>query len=357
MACSAQGELPSSERLMDLEMQELREEMQRLKKQRALLQLRSEVAREKQLLSEAQQRLGLSPSSPGGDGRQYVGLLTTTNVDSGLDTDSNGHSYGNRVSQPPAESGRGIKRRCSETSESREFLWNTLKGPLEARENTQVMSSHRGASIGTSNEASNGVNNESSNGNGEDEEIPPTFAVTQRYRLLNRKEYNMLMRFLQHYFSQFQLYFAPDSRKIGEALRHIHPSIVNTYNQLVAHKGSDYTWTQFCDFLESRIKNKTDSDSAIRNYYGSSQRKGQSVREFARHLEISEANLEELLPDSQRIQFLWDRVLPEVRDEALPHQYQSSSFQDHVAHLSAVESAMPSRQHCQRKMPRRNAPR
>lgn len=357
MATHTQGELPNSERLMDLEIRQLKEEMQTLKKQRALLQLRSEVAREKQLLTEAQQSLGLSPSSAGADGKQFTGALTSTNVDSNPDPDPNGHLDGNRSSHPPTEPSRGIKRRHSGSSESHEFLWNTLRGPSSnGLENTWTRPNHQGANNGVNNGANNGINTGNNNGEEGEEDVPPTFAVAQRYRLVNRKEYNTLIRFLEHYFSQFQRYYAPDYRKINEALRHVIPSIANTYNQFVAHEGSDRTWPQFCDFLQTRVKNKTDPASAHRHYYGSSQRQGQTVRDFARHLEVSEGNLTDLLPEAQRIQDLWDRILPDVRDEALPHQYQSTSYQDHVAHLHTIERGMPTRAHYQRKTPRRNVP-
>lgn len=48
------------DKMMDLEILQLQEELTRMRKQRALLQLRSEIAREQQLLSEAQQSLGLA---------------------------------------------------------------------------------------------------------------------------------------------------------------------------------------------------------------------------------------------------------------------------------------------------------
>lgn len=352
MASNTQGELPSSEQLMDEEIQHLREEMQRLKKQRELLQLRNEVAREKQLLNEAQQSLGLSPSSAGADGKQYTTGLISVNIDSNDHADSNSQLNGTGVSQPLTGPSRGIKRRCSESSEGREIRCNTMRTP-NRQENPRLRASHQKDSNGDSNEANNGSINGEDQADGEDE-VPPTFAATERYRLANRKEYNTLIRFLNHYFSQFPRYFASDHRKVSEALRHIIPSLVNTYNQLVAHGSIDQTWVQLCDFLQTRIKNKTDPESARRSYYHSAQRQNQTVRDFARHLEVSEANLDELLLNDQRIRDLWDRILPEVRDKALPHQYQSNSYQDHVSHLQAIEMSIPSRVHLQRRTPRRN---
>lgn len=341
----------NSDEVMDLEILRLQEELQRVRKQRQLLQLRSEVAKEQQLLAEAQESLELAKSAtpvverP----RQY-----TQSVVAPLANDSSGGSV------------QGIKRSYSESSDDAyepepEPKLENVGGETNAsegdqqqevngRENTQNSEGHNGA-------AENGQGQQEAEVEGG--EVPPTFTVKKQYRGVNRKEYNVLIEFLESHFAQYQRYYAPDNRRIEEGLRHVTPDIARAWGNYVLPTGQTQpTWSDFHKFLLSWLP-KTDPAIARRNYYGRTQRVDQTVREFSNHLGSWESQLEELLTEKQRIQNLYDRVLPEVREEARPFQYQGNHFLDHVAHLQTVESRIPSRQHLQHKMkgPKNHHPR
>lgn len=341
----------NSDETMDLEILRLQEELQRMRKQRQLLQLRSEIAKEQQLLAEAQESLELAKSAtpvverP----RQY-----TQSVVAPLANGSGGESV------------QGIKRLYSESSDDvyepeMEPKLENVGGQTDAREGEQQQEVN--GRENTQNDE--GLNGAAESGQGQQEaeveggEVPPTFTVKKQYRGVNRKEYNVLIEFLESHFAQYQRYYAPDNRRIEEGLRHVTPDIARAWGNYVLHSTGQTqpTWSDFHKFLLSWLP-KSDPAIARRNYYGRTQRVDQTVREFSNHLGSWESQLEELLTEKQRIQNLYDRVLPEVREEARPFQYQGNNFLDHVAHLQTVESRMPSRQHLQYKMkgPRNHHP-
>lgn len=344
----------NSDETMDLEILRLQEELQRVRKQRQLLQLRSEIAKEQQLLAEAQESLELAKSAtpvverP----RQYTHSAVTP-----LPNGSGGGLV------------QGIKRSHSESSddayepEMEPKLGPKLEnvgGQTDAREGEQQQEVN--GRENTQNDE--GLNGAAESGQRQQEaeveggEVPPTFTVKKQYRGVNRKEYNVLIEFLESHFAQYQRYYAPDNRRIEEGLRHVTPDIARAWGNYVLPAGQTQpTWSDFHRFLLSWLP-KSDPAIARRNYYGRTQRVDQTVREFSNHLGSWESQLEELLTEKQRIQNLYDRVLPEVREEAKPFQYQGNNFLDHVAHLQTVESRMPSRQHLQHKMkgPRNHHP-
>lgn len=342
--------LTNPDEMMDLEILKLQEELQRVRQQRQLLQLRSELAKEQQLLAEAQESLGLVKSAT------PVVERPRQFTQSSVVPLANG---------PEGGLVQGIKRSHSESSddayepepepklENMGEQTNAREGNqqqvVNGRENTQNGEGHNGA-------AENGQGQQEAEAEGA--EVPPTFTVKKQYRGVNRKEYNVLIEFLESHFAQYQRYYAPDSRRIEEGLRHVTPDIARAWGNYVLSTGQTQpTWSDFHNFLMSWLP-KTDPAIARRNYYGRTQRVDQTVREFSNHLGSWESQLEELLTEKQRIQNLYDRVLPEVREAARPFQYQGNSFLDHVAHLLTVESRMPSRQHLQHKMkgPRNNYP-
>lgn len=334
--------------MMDMEILQLQEELQRTRKQRALLQLRREIAREQQLLAEAQQSLGLDSSA--------LPALERA-------VERPRYSQQSAAISPahlpvPIEDGivRGIKRSHSESSgsygnggtgtERRGEKQQVNTGPVNTDEAEQQQEIN-GREKTSEGERRSGTENEQE----VDAEVPPTFTVKKQFRGMNRKECSMLVEFLESHFAQYERYYAPDERRIEEGLRHVSPDIARAWGHaVVTDEQMGPTWPNFCQFLQSKIVPFIDPAVAQRNYYGRSQRQEQTVREFANHLGSWEQHLEVLLTDEQRIQNLWEKILPEVRDEARPFQYQSDRFLDHVAHLQTVESRMPSRSHLQRRM-------
>lgn len=335
---------------MDVEIIRLQEELQKVRKQRQLLQLRSEIAKEQQLLAEAQESLELVKAKSATPVVERPRQYTRSSIVAPASNVTNGSGSGLV---------QGIKRSHSESSDDvyepeldLELKLKNAGGQTNAREgdqqqevneqeNAQHGEGHNGA-------AENGQSQQE--GDIEGGEIPPTFTVKKQYRGVNRKEYNVLIDFLESHFIQYQRYYAPDSRKIEEGLRHATPDIARAWGNYVLATGqAQPTWSAFQKFLMSWLP-KTDPAVARRNYYGRTQRVDQTVREFSNHLGSWEAHLEELLTENQRVQNLYDRVLPEVRDAARPFQYQGNNLLDHVAHLQTVESHMPSRSHLQHKM-------
>ncbi|OJJ79751.1 uncharacterized protein ASPGLDRAFT_52280 [Aspergillus glaucus CBS 516.65] len=345
--------------MMDLEILQLQEELTRMRKQRALLQLRSEIAREQQLLAEAQQSLGLAelPTVPAERPveqrlaeRLAERLSEHPRFNPPPDPRLKSIPPTNPTNDDVDELIRGIKRSHSESSDDNGG--NGLETVQEHRPIGQDNNGEEGQQQQPqpiSRQGSSG--REKTQDELEDVDVPPTFTVTRQYRGASRKEYNLTIEFLQSHFAQYERYYAPDKRKIEEGLRHVVPDIERAWGlYVVTDDKIEPTWSNFCRFLLSRIINLVDPTVARRQYYGRSQREDQTVREFSNHLGSWESNLEELLTEGQRIQNLWERVLPSVREEAMPYQYQSDRYQDHIAHLQSVESHMPSRAHMQKKI-------
>ncbi|EYE91919.1 uncharacterized protein EURHEDRAFT_415912 [Aspergillus ruber CBS 135680] len=348
------------DKMMDLEILQLQEELTRMRKQRALLQLRSEIAKEQQLLAEAQQSLGLA-ELPAVPSEQPVEEQLAERLAERLpERPVFNPPPGPRLrSVPPTnpttddvdELIRGIKRSHSESSD-----FNGRNG-LETVQEQRPMGQDNNGEEGQQQPPLEPISRQGSSGRErtqdelEDVEVPPTFTVKRQYRGASRKEYNLTIEFLQSHFAQYEHYYASDERKIEEGLRHVVPDIERAWDlHVVNNDRVEPTWSNFCKFLLSRIINLVDPTVARRQYYGRSQRENQTVREFSNHLGSWESNLEELLTEGQRIQNLWERVLPSVREEAMPYQYQSDRYQDHIAHLQSVESHMPSRAHMQKKI-------
>lgn len=350
---------PNPDELMDLEILQLQEELNRMRKQRALIQLRSEIAREQQLLAEAQQSLGLAelPSVP--VERPVERPVVRPRFNPPPDPRLSKAPLTSPIDEEVDSLIRGIKRSHSESSHENDGtgLENVGEYREAGQDNTgeagqppQPQPQQQELSMREKTqdrESRNGTENAQD----EDVEVPPTFTVKRQYRGMNRKEYNLVIELLESHFAQYERYFAPNERKIEEGLRHVTPDIARAWgHHVVTDANTEPTWPNFCKFLLSRITHATDPAVARRYYYGRSQRENQTVREFSNHLGSWEQHLEELLTDEQRIQNLWEHVLPAVREEAKPFQYQSHKYQDHVAHLQTVESRMPSRAHVHRKI-------
>ncbi|BCR87812.1 uncharacterized protein ACHE_40376A [Aspergillus chevalieri] len=346
----------SPDEMMDLEILQLQEELTRMRKQRALLQLRSEIAREQQLLAEAQQSLGLA-ELPAVPPERPVEQRLAERLPSERprfnpppDPWPRPIPPTNPTTEDVDELIRGIKRSHSESSNHNGG--NELENVQEHRPAGQDNTGEEGQQPQEpiSQQGSSG-REKTQDEQEEDVEVPPTFTVKRQYRGASRKEYNLTIEFLQSHFAQYERYYASHERKIEEGLRHVVPDIERAWGFHVATDDQiEPTWPNFCNFLLSRIINLVDPAVARRQYYGRSQREDQTVREFSNHLGSWESNLEELLTEEQRIQNLWARVLPSVREEAMPFQYQSDRYQDHIAHLQTVESRMPSRAHMQKKI-------
>lgn len=341
--------------MMDLEILQLQEELTRMRKQRALLQLRSEIAREQQLLAEVQQSFGLAELPAVPPERPVEQQLTERlasehpRFDSMPDPRLRSIPPTNPTTEDVDELIRGIKRSHSESSVDNggKGLENVREHSLAGQDNMREEGQQQERISRQGSSGREKMQDEQE----EDVEVPPTFTVKRQYRGASRKEYNLTIEFLQSHFAQYERYYASDARKIEEGLRHVTPDIERAWGfHVVTYDKTEPTWSNFCKFLLSRVINLVDPAVARRQYYGRSQREDQTVREFSNHLGSWESNLEELLTEEQRIQNLWERVLPSVREEAIPFQYQSDRYQDHIAHLQSVESHMPSRAHMQKKI-------
>ncbi|KAL4885727.1 hypothetical protein BJY04DRAFT_179124 [Aspergillus karnatakaensis] len=141
----------------------------------------------------------------------------------------------------------------------------------------------------------------------------PMLAVTKVYHGVNRKEFLLLMHRLEGHFAESGQYYATDNKKVAEACRHLSEGLAVKCALVRLTPEDKRTWPEFCVWLSSYIRNFVNPDIAERRYTTARQRKQEPVSRFAALLGSHEANLPCLLTDYERCQRLWEGVLPEIR--------------------------------------------
>ncbi|KAL2823830.1 hypothetical protein BDW59DRAFT_92599 [Aspergillus cavernicola] len=177
-------------------------------------------------------------------------------------------------------------------------------------------------------------------------EYTPMLPVAKVYHGINRKEFLLLMRRLEGHFEEEDQYYVTDHRKISEACRHLSEGIRVKWALVQLSPDGRTSWPDFCVWLSSNIRNFVNPDVAERRYRGARQRREQPVSRFAALLGSLEANLPRLLSDDERRQRLWDGVLPEIRAAApygFPTSYQVGITQLCAAARSLIGGGRPRR--------------
>lgn len=143
----------------------------------------------------------------------------------------------------------------------------------------------------------------------------PMLPVTKVYHGVNRKEFLLLMRRLEAHFTEWAHYYTLDDNKIAEACRHLSDGIATKWALVRLSPDDDRrTWPDFCVWLSSNIRNFVNPDVAERRYQTVRQRPNQPVSRYAALLGSLEANLPRLVTDYERCERLWEGVFPEIRN-------------------------------------------
>ncbi|KAI9368328.1 hypothetical protein BJX61DRAFT_537334 [Aspergillus egyptiacus] len=163
--------------------------------------------------------------------------------------------------------------------------------------------------------------------------------VTKEYRGANRKEFLLLMRRLEAHFEEWNQFYVTDYLKISEAHRHLSDEIRLKWALVRVSPEGNKTWSDFCVWLSSNVRNFVHPDVAERRYRTARQRRYEPVARFARLLNSLEVNLPRLVSDDERCQRLWEGVLPEIR--AASRQGYPTSFHAGLSDLCSVAKLIP----------------
>lgn len=169
-------------------------------------------------------------------------------------------------------------------------------------------------------------------------EHTPMLPVTKVYHGVNRKEFLLLMRRLETHFAEWPHYYTFDDNKIAEACRHLSEGIATKWALIRLSPDNRRTWSDFCVWLSSNIRNFVNPDIAERRYQTVRQRPNQPVSRYAAMLGSLEANLPRLVTDYERCERLWEGVLPEVRNAS--QSGFPTSFHTGVSQLCAASRSV-----------------
>ncbi|KAL4963980.1 uncharacterized protein BDV14DRAFT_201238 [Aspergillus stella-maris] len=113
-------------------------------------------------------------------------------------------------------------------------------------------------------------------------------------------------------------YYADDANKIAEATRYLSEGIAVKWALNRLSLSDKNTWSEFCVWLSSYIRNFVNPDAAERRWNTARQRRDEPVSRFARTLGGFEVNLPRLVSDRERCERLSEGVLQEASPSCVP---------------------------------------
>ncbi|PWY86661.1 hypothetical protein BO70DRAFT_360439 [Aspergillus heteromorphus CBS 117.55] len=289
----SQVPIPDTDEGLNSEFDQLRDELKMVRRQRALLRLRSRLAREEYLLAqERQQHRALRPRSPNEVARSPNPPLET------LITRPSSGGLGFDPFEVPAQ---GIKRSYSE---------EPLVTPLER---------------------------------------PPYLSSTVMLFDGTRPEFRDMLMELQAHFDRYTTYFysrdAPH-RKMEETRRHMSGRLARKWEEYVLGHPERDRWRNFCSFVaDFRAEGPVDVavNPAAHRYNLAMQKPTQTVLDYASHLTQMEHDMGVVYDDEARIFKLWDSLLPEVRAAAPTPESFPGDFRQWIKKLTGIELRIPGR--------------
>ncbi|KAL4905509.1 hypothetical protein BDW74DRAFT_152738 [Aspergillus multicolor] len=98
--------------------------------------------------------------------------------------------------------------------------------------------------------------------------------VTKVYHGIHRKEFLQLMRRLVIHFAEWPHYYTSDGNKVAEACRHLSEGLAVKWALVRLTPEDRRTWSEFCVWLNSNIRNFVNPDIAERRYKAARQCRG-----------------------------------------------------------------------------------
>ncbi|KAB8271725.1 hypothetical protein BDV30DRAFT_143305 [Aspergillus minisclerotigenes] len=234
----------------------LRNRLTEIRNQRKILALRNEIARENQLLADAQHRLQATESQMMTGDRSLNSSHTPTPPTAG--------------SAIPAD--EGIHAKPSDSRPNPVTGNNDTSGNVITRKGTEV----------------------------------PKLPVNRKYCGRDRSSYITLVSNLRSFLRKHKRYFASDKNKIAEAKRHLSRLILDEWTTLEESSGRTHTWDEFCFFLLRQIERPATPRLARHRWNVTRQHHDETVRDFANYLVMLEENFSTPISEHDRSQRLFN---------------------------------------------------
>ncbi|KAK6826507.1 hypothetical protein RU639_005397 [Aspergillus parasiticus] len=225
-----------------------------IRNQRKILELRHEIARENQLLADAQHRLQATESQ----------MMTG---DRSLNS-SHTHAPLTAGSAIPAD--KGINAKPSGSRSKPVTGNNVTSGNVMTRKGTEV----------------------------------PKLPVNRKYCGRDRSSYITLVSNLRGFFCKHERHFASDKNKIAEAKRHLSRLILDEWTTLEESSARTHTWDEFCFFLLRQIEKPSTPRVARHRWNVTRQHHNETVRDFANYLVMLEDDFSTPISEQDRSQRL-----------------------------------------------------
>ncbi|KAB8215706.1 hypothetical protein BDV33DRAFT_180406 [Aspergillus novoparasiticus] len=246
--------IPVDQPYATAEILRLQNRLTEIRNQRKILELRHEIARENQLLADAQHRLQATESQMMTGDRSLNSSHTPTPLTAG--------------SAIPADKGINAK---PPSSRPKPVTGNDdTSGNVITRKGTEV----------------------------------PQLPVSSKYCGRDRSSYVTLASNLRRFFCQNERHFASDKNKIAEAKRHLSRLILDEWTALEESSGRTHTWDEFCFFLLRQIERPSIPRVARHRWNVTRQHYDETVRDFANYLVMLEDNFSTPISEQDRSQRL-----------------------------------------------------
>lgn len=221
-----------------------------IRNQRKILELRNEIARESQLLADAQHRLQATESQMMTGDRSLNSSHTPTRLTAG--------------SAIPAD--KGIKAKPSDSRPK----------PVTGNNNTS--------------------------GNVISRREVPKLPINKKYCGRDRSSYITLVSNLRGFFCKHEQHFASDKNKIAEAKRHLSRLMLDEWTTLEESSGRTHTWDEFCFFLIRQIERPATPRLARHRWNVTRKHCDETVQDFANYLVMLEDDFSTSLSEHERSQ-------------------------------------------------------
>lgn len=166
-----------------------------------------------------------------------------------------------------------------------------------------------------------------------------------RYRGKTIQEFKTYMTKMEAHFYYHSGYYINEARKVQEGASTLSEEMREQWDSHADTLGPDrYTWQEFYGFfLDLLLRHPKRLQEATAKFRSARQRKGQSVRDFARYLARLEAEYSGRFSEWQKIEYIRSRVLEEIGRESRTYAREPRTYEAFVSHLVMVEITIPAR--------------
>jgi hypothetical protein len=157
-------------------------------------------------------------------------------------------------------------------------------------------------------------------------------------------EYKNYSMGLDRHFDKYPEWYNNDERKLHRALKHVTLGLEDEWKRHTRNLASDQvTYGAFCTFLIHQLQTGVYPEVAKARYKDSYQRPTQSVTDFSNWMQQWEPHFNDKMSERDRMRHLFEHLLNRVRDEADKTYLDFANYHDFVTYLQRVEDNIGTR--------------